>query len=76
MEKKLTVKDILNSKGKRKLAEVYTHNALEAEACEKAGVEMIVSSENNNVSELIGSPFDREFSISSAIKCGITSVSV
>ena len=52
MEKKLTVKDILNFKGKRKLAEVYTHNALEAEACEKAGVEMIVSSENNNISEI------------------------
>ena len=52
MENKLTVKDIINFKGKRKLAEVYTHNALEAEACEKAGIEMIVSSENNNVSEI------------------------
>ena len=48
MNKKLTVKEILNFKGNRKLAEVYTHNALEAEACEKAGIEMIVSSENNN----------------------------
>jgi 3-methyl-2-oxobutanoate hydroxymethyltransferase len=49
MQKKLTVKEILNSKGKKKLAEVYTHNPREAEACELAGIEMIVSSENNDV---------------------------
>ena len=52
MKKKLTVKEILSFKGKEKLAEVYTHNALEAEACELAGIEMIVSSENNNVNEI------------------------
>ena len=50
MQKKLTIKDIINCKGKRKLAEVYTHNPLEAEACELAGIEMIVSSEKNNIS--------------------------
>ena len=49
MQKKLTVKDILNSKGKSKLAEVYTHYAYEAEACELAGIDMIISSENNDV---------------------------
>ena len=46
---KLTVKDILSAKGKKKLSEVYTHNPLEAEACEKAGIEMIVSSELNDI---------------------------
>ena len=48
MKKKLTVKDILNSKGKKKLTEVYVHNTIEAEACEQAGIDMIISSENNN----------------------------
>ena len=47
--KKLTVKDILECKGVRKLSEVYTHNPLEAEACELAGIEMIVSSEVNDI---------------------------
>ena len=46
----LPIKDIINCKGKRKLAEVYTHNPLEAEACELAGIEMIVSSEKNDIS--------------------------
>ena len=49
MQKKLTVKDILDSKGKSKLAEVYTHYAYEAEACELADIDMIISSENNDV---------------------------
>ena len=49
MQKKLTVKEILNFKGKKKLAEVYTHFTYEAEACELAGIEMIISSENNDV---------------------------
>lgn len=49
MHNKLTVKDILNSKGKHKLAEVYTQYDYEAEACELAGIEMIISSENNDV---------------------------
>ena len=47
--KKLTVKEILAAKGIRKLSEVYTHNALEAKACELAGIEMIVSSELNDI---------------------------
>ena len=49
MIKKLTVKEILECKGKKKLTEVYTHNPLEAESCELAEVEMIVSSENNDI---------------------------
>ena len=52
MKKKLTVKEILSFKGEKKLAEVYTHNALEAVACELAGIEMIVTSENNNFNEI------------------------
>ena len=48
MKKKLTVKEILNCKGKKKLTEVYVHNTIEAEACETAGIDMIISSENNN----------------------------
>ena len=47
--RKLTVKDILAAKGIKKLSEVYTHNPLEAEACEIAGIEMIVSSELNDI---------------------------
>tara|TARA_Y100000588_G_C13942366_1_gene790576 strand:- start:7 stop:789 length:783 start_codon:yes stop_codon:yes gene_type:complete len=46
---KLTVKEILKCKGKKKLTEVYTHNPLEAESCELAGIEMIVSSETNDI---------------------------
>ena len=49
MKKKLTVKEILQFKGKRKLTEVYTHNPLEAEACELAGIDMIISSEKNDI---------------------------
>ena len=49
MKKKLTVKEILNFKGKKKIAEVYTHFTYEAEACELAGIEMIISSENNDI---------------------------
>ena len=49
MIKKLTVKEILECKGNKKLTEVYTHNPLEAESCELAEVEMIVSSENNDI---------------------------
>tara|TARA_Y100000741_G_C18249247_1_gene556663 strand:+ start:1132 stop:1911 length:780 start_codon:yes stop_codon:yes gene_type:complete len=48
MKKKLTVKEILDCKGIKKLTEIYTHNPLEAEACEKAGIDMIVTSERND----------------------------
>ena len=47
--KKLTVKEIIQCKGVKKLSEVYTHNPLEAEACELAGIDMIVSSEVNDI---------------------------
>ena len=52
MESKLTVKEILSLKGKKKLAEVYTHNHLEASACQEAGIDMIISSENNDVESI------------------------
>ena len=47
--KKLTIKEINECKGVKKLTEVYTHNPLEAEACELAGIDMIVSSELNDI---------------------------
>lgn len=47
--KKLTVKEILECKGKRKLTEVYTRNSMEAEACELAKIDMIISSEKNDI---------------------------
>ena len=50
--KKLTVKEILKCKGIKKLSEVYTHNAIEAEACELAGIDMIVSSELNDIEKI------------------------
>ena len=53
MQKKLTVKEILACKGNKKLSEVYTHNAREAEACELAGIQMIISSENNDTKSII-----------------------
>ena len=52
MLKKLTVKEILDSRGKKKLTEIYTHTALEAEACEKAGVDMIITSEMNDYTRI------------------------
>ena len=36
MKKKLTVTEILQCKGLKKLTEIYRHNPLEAEACEKS----------------------------------------
>ena len=50
--KKLTVKEIIQCKGIKKLSEVYTHNSLEAEACELAGIDMIVSSEKNDIQSI------------------------
>ena len=50
--KKLTVKDLLDNKGKKQLTEVYAHNSNEAAACELAGIDMLVTSENNNVTEI------------------------
>ena len=52
MSRKLTVKEILDSRGKNKLTEIYTHNALEAEACETAGVDMIITSEMNDFTRI------------------------
>jgi 3-methyl-2-oxobutanoate hydroxymethyltransferase len=42
---KPTVKDLLNLKGKRQLTEVFVDTPLEAQACEAAGIDMIVTSE-------------------------------
>ena len=45
---KWTVKDLLELKGKRQFTEVYVSTAAEAEACELAGIDMIITSEKNN----------------------------
>ena len=42
---KLTVKDLLDLKGKRQLTEVFVDIPNEARACESAGIDMIVTSE-------------------------------
>jgi 3-methyl-2-oxobutanoate hydroxymethyltransferase len=47
--KKLTVKDLFDLKGKRQFTEVYVSTPAEASACEVAGIDMIVTSENNEV---------------------------
>ncbi len=46
---KLTVKDIFDLKGKRQLTEVYVSTPKEASAAEAAGIDMIITSENNDV---------------------------
>lgn len=47
--KKLTVKDIFDLKGKRQLTEVYVSTPDEAGACEAAGIDLIITSERNDV---------------------------
>jgi 3-methyl-2-oxobutanoate hydroxymethyltransferase len=42
---KLTVKDLLDLKGKRQLTEVFVDTPNEARACESAGIDLIVTSE-------------------------------
>ena len=46
MKKKLTVRDLLDGKGKRQFTEVFTGDAEEARACEAAGLDMLVTGEN------------------------------
>ncbi|MCA9835860.1 MAG: 3-methyl-2-oxobutanoate hydroxymethyltransferase [Trueperaceae bacterium] len=47
--KKLTVKDIFELKGKRQVTEVYVSTPTEASAAEAAGIDMIITSERNDV---------------------------
>jgi 3-methyl-2-oxobutanoate hydroxymethyltransferase len=42
-KKKLTVKDVLDLKGKRQLTEVFVSTAEEAAACEAAGIDLLVT---------------------------------
>ena len=44
--KKLTVKDLFEKKGKKKLTELYVTNALEARAAEKVGIDILIVSFN------------------------------
>jgi 3-methyl-2-oxobutanoate hydroxymethyltransferase len=46
---KLTVKDIFDLKGKRQLTEVYVSTPAEASAAEAAGIDMIITSERNDI---------------------------
>lgn len=46
---KLTVKDIFDLKGKRQFTEVYVSTTAEASACEAAGIDLIITSERNDV---------------------------
>ena len=41
--KKMTVKDFLDSKGKRQLSVLFVHNVQEALAAEEAGIDMIIA---------------------------------
>ncbi len=46
---KLTVKDLLDLKGKRPLTQVNVHNENEAKACQEAGVDMIITWERSDI---------------------------
>ncbi len=63
MSNKLTLKEILQSKGRQKLTEVYTQNPLEAESCQLAGIEMIVSSERNDIEGIRSSAKNTFFTV-------------
>jgi 3-methyl-2-oxobutanoate hydroxymethyltransferase len=49
---KLTVKDLFALKGRRQMTEIYVRNAKEAAACEAAGIDLIITSERSNCSEI------------------------
>ena len=46
MAKKLTIKDLFDLKGKRKLTEVHPANEEECRACEAAGIDMLIVEED------------------------------
>lgn len=54
MSDKMTIAELLASKGKRKLTQVYVHNAQEAAACEAAGIDMIVTWERSDIKAIAG----------------------
>jgi 3-methyl-2-oxobutanoate hydroxymethyltransferase len=60
---KLTVKDIFDLKGKRQLTEVYVSTPAEASACEAAGIDMIITSEHNDVKAVRAAAPNTFFSI-------------
>ncbi|WP_421904661.1 3-methyl-2-oxobutanoate hydroxymethyltransferase [Mameliella sp.] len=45
----LTIKDLLDAKGQRKLTQVNVHEAHEARACEEAGIDMIITWERSPI---------------------------
>lgn len=59
----LTVKDLLNSKGKRKLTQVNVHKAEEAAACEAAGIDMIITWERSPLEEFRAAASETFFTV-------------
>jgi 3-methyl-2-oxobutanoate hydroxymethyltransferase len=51
--KSLTIKDLLDSKGKRQLTEVYVGSTSEAAAAEAAGIDLIVTASGNDVEAFV-----------------------
>lgn len=49
---RLTVKDLFAAKGHAKLCQVYVRNAREAEACNQAGIDMIVAWERGEIAAI------------------------
>jgi len=43
MKKKLTIKDLMDNKGKRKFSEVHVTSVDEARACEEAGIDILIT---------------------------------
>ncbi len=50
---KLTVKDLFALKGQRKLTQIYIRSAKEAAACEAGGIDMIVTTEQENITRAV-----------------------
>ena len=57
---KLTVKDLLEKKGKQKLTELYVTNALEAYASEQAGIDILIAGFNKETLRT-GAPTNKWF---------------
>ena len=50
--RKLTVKDLFALKGQRQLTEIYVRTPKEAAACEAAGIDLIITAERSDCSEI------------------------
>lgn len=59
----LTVKDLLASKGQRKLTQVNVHTTQEAAACEAAGIDMLITWERSPIPEFRAAAPDTFFTV-------------